>query len=111
MVGLRGRRSGPRAPACRWCRGRHGLGVWPIPLGPAQGGGADVAGDDCGGEHGHLAVCLGQDLEEGFRCVAEGDVGVDVIELPSVPHNYVDAQSPQDAHVVDQVDVDAHPGI
>ena len=30
------------------------------------GGGVHVADDDCGGEHGHLAVCLGQGLEEGF---------------------------------------------
>ena len=30
-----------------------------------------------GGEHGHLRICVGQGLEEGFRCVAEGDVGVD----------------------------------
>ena len=40
------------------------------------GGGIHVADDDCGGEHGHLAVCLGQGLEEGFCGVAEGGVGV-----------------------------------
>ena len=55
------------------------------------GGGVHVADDDCGGEHCHLAVCLSQGLEEGFRGVAEGDVGVDDIELPSVPDNLVDA--------------------
>ena len=55
------------------------------------GGGVHVADDDCGGEHGHLAVCLGQGLEEGFRGVAEGDVGVDDVELPSVPDHLVDA--------------------
>ena len=49
-----------------------------------------VTDDDCGGEHGHLAVCLGQGLEEGFRGVAEGDVNVDDVELPSVPDNLVD---------------------
>ena len=55
------------------------------------GSGVHVADDDCGGEHGHLAVCLGQGLEEGFRDVAEGDVGVDDVELPSVPDDPVDA--------------------
>ena len=55
------------------------------------GGGVHVADDDCGGEHGHLAVCLGQGLEEGFRGVAEVDVGVDDVELPSVPDDLVDA--------------------
>ena len=54
------------------------------------GGGVHVADDDFGGEHGHLAVCLGQDLEEGFRGVAEGDVGVDDVELPSVPDDLID---------------------
>ena len=52
-----------------------------------RGGGAD---DDCGGEHGHLAVCLGQGLEEGFRGIAERDMGVDDVELPSVPDDLVD---------------------
>ena len=55
------------------------------------GGSAHVADDDCGGEHGHLAVCLGQGLEEGFRGVAEEDVGVDDVELPLVPDDLVDA--------------------
>ena len=54
------------------------------------GGGVHVADDDCGGEHGHLAVCLGQGLEEGFRGVAEGDVGVDDVELPSVSDDLID---------------------
>ena len=54
------------------------------------GGGVHVADDDCGGEHGHLAVCLGQGLEEGFRGFAEGDVGVDDVELPSVPDHLID---------------------
>ena len=54
------------------------------------GGGVHVADDDCGGEHGHLAVCLGQGLEEGFRGFAEGDVGVDDVELPSVPDDLID---------------------
>ena len=55
------------------------------------GGGFHVADDDCGGQHGHLAVCLGQGLEEGFRGFAKGDVGVDDVELPSVPEYLVDA--------------------
>ena len=37
------------------------------------GGGVHVADDDGRGEHGHLAVCFGQGLEEGFCRVAEGD--------------------------------------
>ena len=37
------------------------------------GGGVQVADDDCGGKHGHLAVCFGQGLEEGFRGVAQED--------------------------------------
>ena len=37
------------------------------------GGGVHVADDD-GGEHGYLAVCLGQGLQEGFCCVAEGSL-------------------------------------
>ena len=44
-----------------------------------------------GGEHGHLAVCFGEGLEEGFRGVAEGDVGVADVEFPSVPDDLVDA--------------------
>ena len=56
-----------------------------------DGGGFHVADDDCGGEHGHLAVCFGQGLEEGFRGVAEGDVGVDDVELSSVPDDLLDA--------------------
>ena len=63
-----------------------GLSPW-VRLG---GGGVHVADDDCGGEHGHLAVCLGQGLEEGFRGFAEGDVGVDDVELPSVPDDLID---------------------
>ena len=51
--------------------------------------GVHVADDDCGGEHGHLAVCLGQGLKEGFRGVAEGDVGVDDVQLPSVPDDLI----------------------
>ena len=54
------------------------------------GRGVHVADDDCGGEHGHLAVCLGQGLEEGFRGVAKRDVGVDDVELPSVPDDLID---------------------
>ena len=75
------------------------------------GGGVHVADDDGGGEHAHHAVCLGQGLEEGFCCVAEGDVGVDDVELPSVPDDFVDAQSPRDGEVVAEVDVDARPSI
>ena len=70
-----------------------------------------VADDDCGGEHGHLAVCLGQGLEEGFRGFAEGDVGVDDVELPSVPDDLIDTYPPWDAGVVDEVDVDAGLGV
>ena len=55
------------------------------------GGSVHVADDDCGVEHGHLVVCLGQGLEEGFRGVAKGDVGVLEVELPSVPDDLVDA--------------------
>ena len=55
------------------------------------GGGVHVADDDGGGKHGHLAVCLGQGLEVGFRGVAEGDAGVDDVELPSVPDDLVNA--------------------
>ena len=54
-------------------------------------GSVHVADDDGGDEHGHLAVCFGQGLEEGFCGVAEGDVGVDDVELPSVPDDLVDA--------------------
>ena len=75
------------------------------------GGGVHVADDDCRGEHGHLAVCFGQGLEESFRGVAERDVGVDDVELPSVPNDLVDAESPWDAEVVDEVDVDAGSGV
>ena len=60
------------------------------------GGGVHVADDDCGGEHGHLAVCLGQGLEEGFRGVAEGDPGVDDVELPSVPDSLSSSCRKQD---------------
>ena len=56
-----------------------------------SGGRVHVADDDCGGEHGHLAVCLGQGLEEGFRGVAKEDVGVDGVELQSVPDDLIDA--------------------
>ena len=35
-----------------------------------------------------FAGCLG--LEEGFGGVAEGDVGVDDVELPSVPDDLID---------------------
>ena len=55
------------------------------------GGSVHVADDDYGGELGHLAVCLGQGLEIGFRGVAEGDVGVDDVELPSAPDDLIDA--------------------
>ena len=55
------------------------------------GGSVHITDDDCGGEHGHLAVCLGQGLKEGFRGLAEGDVGVDDVVLPSVPDDLVDA--------------------
>ena len=74
-------------------------------------GGVHVADDDGGGEHGHVAVGFGQGLEEGFRRVAAGDVGVDDVELPSVPDDLVDAQCPWDAEVVDEVDMEASPGI
>ena len=76
-----------------------------------MGAGVHVADDDGGHEHGHLAVCFGQGLEEGLCRVAEGDVGVDDVELPSVPDDLVDAQSHWDAEVVDQVDVDVGSGI
>ena len=56
-----------------------------------DGGGFHVADDDCGGEHGHLAVCFSQGLQEGFRGVVKGDVGVDDVEWPSVPDDLVDA--------------------
>ena len=49
------------------------------------GGGVHVADDDCGGEHCHLAVYLDQGLEEGFRGVAEGDVGVDDVDCHPFP--------------------------
>ena len=75
------------------------------------GGGVHVADDDGRGEHGHLAVCFGQRLEQGFCRFAERDVGFDDVELPSVLDDLVDAQSPWDAEVVDEVDVDAGPGI
>ena len=55
------------------------------------GGSVHVADDDGRGEHCHLAVCFGQGLEEGFRGIAEGDVGVDDFEVPSVPDDFVDA--------------------
>ena len=55
------------------------------------GGGVHGTDDDGGGEHGHLAVCFGHSLEEGFRGVAEGDVGVYDVELSSVPDDLVDA--------------------
>ena len=75
------------------------------------GGGVHVADDDGGGEHGHLAVCFGQGLEEGFRGVAKGDVGVDDVDLPSASDHHPDAYSPWDAEVVDKVDVDDFSGI
>ena len=65
-----------------------GCGLSPSVL--RGGGGVHVADDNCGGEHGHLAVCLGQGLEEGIRGVTEGDVGVDDVELSSVPNNLID---------------------
>ena len=56
----------------------------------ARGGGAvHVADDVCGSKHGHLAVCPGQGLEEGFRGVAKGDAGVDDVELRSVPDDLI----------------------
>ena len=75
------------------------------------GGGVHVADDDCGGEHGHLAVCLGQGVEEEFRGVAEGNAGVDDVGLPSVPDDLIDTSPPWDAEVVDEVDVDAGLGV
>ena len=83
-----------------------------LPPSVGRGGGSvHVADDDNGGEHGHLAVCFGQGLEKGFRGVAEGDVGVADVELPSVPDDLIDAESPWDAEVVDEVDVDAGSGV
>ena len=76
-----------------------------------EGGGVHVADDDCRGEHGHLVVRLGQGIEEGFRGFAEGDVGVDDVELPSVPDDLIDTLPPWDAEVVDEVDVDAVLGV
>ena len=66
------------------------LGCGLSPLVRWGGGGVHVADDDLRGEHGHRAVCLGQGLEEGFLCFAEGDVGVDDVELPSVPDDLID---------------------
>ena len=79
-----------------WAEARYGplrmvLGCGLSPLVRRSGGGIHVADDDCGGEHGHLAVCLSQGLEEGFRGVAKGDVDVDDVELPSVPDDLIDA--------------------
>ena len=54
------------------------------------GGSVYVTDDDARGEHCHLAVYFGQGLEKGFRGVAEGNVGVDDVELPSVPDDLVD---------------------
>ena len=51
--------------------------------------GVHVADDDGRGEHCHLAVCFSQGLEEWFRGVAKGDVGVDDVELPSVPDDLI----------------------
>ena len=53
------------------------------------GGGVHVADDNGRGEHCHLAVCFGQGLEEGFCGVTEGDLGVDDVELPSIPDNLI----------------------
>ena len=66
------------------------LGSGLSPSVPWGGRGVHVADDDCGGENGHLAVCLSRSLEEGFSGVAEGDVGVDDVELQSVPDDLVD---------------------
>ena len=55
------------------------------------GGVVHVADDGCGGEHGHLAVCLGQGLEEGFCGVANRDSSADDVEVPSVPDDLLDA--------------------
>ena len=83
-----------------------------LPSTVCRGGGAVyVADDDGGGEHGHLVVCLCQGLEEGFDRIAKGEVAVDDVELPSVPHNFVDAQPSWDAEVPDEVDVHARLGI
>ena len=71
------------------------------------GGGVHVTDDDGRSEHCHLAVCFSQGFEEGFRGVAEEDVGVDDVEVPSGPDDLVDAQSPSDAQLVDEVGVDA----
>ena len=54
------------------------------------GGGVHVTDDDGVGENCHLAVCFSKGLEEGFRGVVEGDVGVDEVELPSVPDDLID---------------------
>ena len=54
------------------------------------GSGVHVADDDCRGEHRHLAVCFGEGLEEGFDGIAEGNVGDDDLELPSVSDDLVD---------------------
>ena len=54
------------------------------------GGGVHVADDDGEGEHGHVAVCFGQGLEVWFRGVTEGEMGVDDVELPSVPDDLID---------------------
>ena len=46
------------------------------------GGGVHVADDDCGGEHGHLAVCFGQNFEEGFCGIAEGNLILALMLMP-----------------------------
>ena len=50
-------------------------------------------------------------LEVRFCRLAEGDVGVDDVELSSVPDDFVGNQSPWDAEVVDKMEVDARQGI
>ena len=75
------------------------------------GNGIHCADDDGGGEHGHLVLGFCQGLREWFGRAAKGDVGVDDVKLPSVPDDLVNAQSPWDAEVVDEVDVDAGWGV
>ena len=57
--------------------------------------------------NGLLAVCFGQGLEERFCCVADGEVRVYDNQLPSLPESFIDAQSPWDAEVLEEVDMNA----
>ena len=74
-------------------------------------GGVHVADNEGGGKHGHTAVCLDQGFEKGFCFVTAEDGGVDGFQIPSLPDDFVDAQSPRDAELVDEVDVDARRAI